>query len=278
LFINGRFFQDNVINKVIQQQTGPDTSDDSKCNIIYIEAPKAEVDINVHPNKTSVKFLSISIVLSLINDCLKQNVYDTNNNGISLNTKRIDNLPTKSSDYFIHGHNQEFVEANGWSSNISQITDEFFLLEQNNQKYIVSKTKLLTNFLTNKWIKQLPIEPHNTIPLLISTPFNCERDFSKEQLQAISNLGFEFSKIDTKKYLLKSYPEVFPLEFAKVIAEMVLNNKSTPTILSEQFNLSIQTISNVFEQTNLTNQEKSFYKLLTNDSIKSFLEVEKKNE
>ena len=71
LFVNGRFVRDQLIGRALTEAyRSMMPSGTYPAAVLFIEAPSSEVDVNVHPAKTEVRFLHASAVLSFIRDAV----------------------------------------------------------------------------------------------------------------------------------------------------------------------------------------------------------------
>ena len=67
LFINGRFVRDKLIGRALKDAyRSMMPSGTYPAAILFIEVPPTEIDVNVHPAKTEVRFLNESAVLSFV--------------------------------------------------------------------------------------------------------------------------------------------------------------------------------------------------------------------
>lgn len=71
LFINRRFVRDQLIGRALSEAyRSMMPSGTYPAAVLFIEAPPAEVDVNVHPAKTEVRFLHEGAVLSFVRDAV----------------------------------------------------------------------------------------------------------------------------------------------------------------------------------------------------------------
>jgi DNA mismatch repair protein MutL len=78
VFVNGRFVRDRLVWRALGEayrSTMPSGCYPSA--ILFIELPPAEVDVNVHPAKTEVRFLHESMVLSIIKNAVDKGLART---------------------------------------------------------------------------------------------------------------------------------------------------------------------------------------------------------
>ncbi|PYT04638.1 MAG: DNA mismatch repair endonuclease MutL [Acidobacteria bacterium] len=71
LFINRRFVRDQLIGRALSEAyRSMMPSGTYPAAVLFIEAPRTEVDVNVHPAKTEVRFLNEGSVLSFVRDAV----------------------------------------------------------------------------------------------------------------------------------------------------------------------------------------------------------------
>src|SRR5205814_146877 len=71
LFINRRFVRDQLIGRGLSEAyRSMMPSGTYPAAVLFIEAPPTEVDVNVHPAKTEVRFLHEGAVLSFVRDAV----------------------------------------------------------------------------------------------------------------------------------------------------------------------------------------------------------------
>src|SRR5262249_17026505 len=73
LFVNGRFVRDQLIGRgLTEAYRSMMPSGTYPAAVLFIETPHSEVDVNVHPAKTEVRFLHSSVVLAFIRDAVAE--------------------------------------------------------------------------------------------------------------------------------------------------------------------------------------------------------------
>jgi len=73
LFVNGRFVRDQLIGRgLTEAYRSMMPSGTYPAAVLFIETPHSEVDVNVHPAKTEVRFLHGSVVLAFIRDAVAE--------------------------------------------------------------------------------------------------------------------------------------------------------------------------------------------------------------
>lgn len=78
LFINRRFVRDQLIGRALSEAyRSMMPSGTYPAAVLFIEAPPAEVDVNVHPAKTEVRFLHEGAVLAFVRDAVAEALRST---------------------------------------------------------------------------------------------------------------------------------------------------------------------------------------------------------
>ena len=78
LFINRRFVRDQLIGRALSEAyRSMMPSGTYPAAVLFIEAPPAEVDVNVHPAKTEVRFLHEGSVLAFVRDAVAEALRST---------------------------------------------------------------------------------------------------------------------------------------------------------------------------------------------------------
>lgn len=72
VFLNGRYIKSDVITKAVDQVYADYYGKTGATYILYIDLPYQMIDVNIHPAKTTVKFLNESLIVLLI----KQGIRD----------------------------------------------------------------------------------------------------------------------------------------------------------------------------------------------------------
>lgn len=73
LFVNRRFVRDQLIGRALNEAyRSMMPSGTYPAAVLFIEVPPAEVDVNVHPAKTEVRFLREPVILAFIRDAVTQ--------------------------------------------------------------------------------------------------------------------------------------------------------------------------------------------------------------
>lgn len=225
LYVNNRYIQDIQIHKIIlnsakqfwlEHETGH--------YIAHLSIPNDEIDVNVHPNKTVIKFFQASKIYALISGTIKSKVLLPEvsekfaTSSLSGENTFIPDLKFKNIDYKkinfdqidevenyfknIHTENHNFHGPK--ASSIIHF-ENFMLLLQDEVIFCINKIKLVQNNL-NEIFSKLNKNSEN-IPLLVSRPILLEKKMSSGCELFIKSLGFDIDFLEQKTLVLRSFPK-----------------------------------------------------------------------
>ena len=122
IFVNNRVVNDNAINQSIRFAYRDLISYDRHPQIIlFIRLPYEDVDINVHPTKTEVRFKDINFIRKVIIKSLKNRLLDAGHLSTNANTERtIDTLKKNIQIPINLSYEKEKIEINQRSSQEDQ--------------------------------------------------------------------------------------------------------------------------------------------------------------
>lgn len=235
LFVNNRLFTDKKLHQIIirnmEKLWQPGQTGDY---IMQLHVPENEIDVNVHPNKTIIKFLKSNEIFSLTSATAKKLISE-NEEHVELNTLAIDeeetNLNSLSNSLFntgynsridsgmSHGHSsldlsrfQQEIDGAGQSSlfdtgiqhelTICALGDNIFLLSHVERgPYFLDAQALIEKLLED-------VDLDKMTPLLISEPISFDQK-EMENLPQYLKLGFEVDRLDEHTCVLRSISHLF---------------------------------------------------------------------
>ncbi len=234
IFINNRYILDKQLHRVMTNAIESIFGGEDFHYVAYFFLPPDAIDVNVHPNKTIIKVMESSKMISLLSSTIKelaskridterpgsfpsaslpssQTFFDDRTNSISLQQER-------------HQYNMEgfFSPHNLPAANAEDLIwiDSIFLKHTHNLWLAVSATKLLELYVSSR----LKVTAA-TIPLLVSEPFNAKK-VTPEKIQLLNQGGAEIEFLGADTLVLRGIPEWmngFPL---KEIVSVILEDKS----------------------------------------------------
>lgn len=240
LFINGRLFTDRAIHQAVIRSMDKIWQGASGHYYIALTLPPDEIDVNVHPSKTLIKFNKPNQVISLISAAIKEMIKSLDLPDINLLQEEISlesspniskessylnyleslgqSSPSDQQDHHVQENSFDFYN-NKQNQNYKtiQLSNNFSLVEIDNTKILINKNKFISLLLDTKVIRNYPIDIDSDItPLLIGAPYKSPSKKVLNILPFLSKMGFLFDLIENNTILLRSTPSVlalFPIEY-----------------------------------------------------------------
>lgn len=229
LFANQRLFTDRQIHQAILKNLEPLWGVQMSGHyLVELSVPPGELDVNVHPNKTQIKFFKLKEIFSLISGSLKS-LCDQNLGPLTTLQKNDFSLE-HSFDSSKHGDAQNQIELSyhlksedslsPTFSNIFSIKNGPLISFQQGEAYLIGQEKLI-NYFFSRTIKSLRDEADIT-PLLICEPV----DWSDKSptLDSLEQWGLQIEAIfhPEKSYLLRTIPSLlFALPYRDIIKALL---------------------------------------------------------
>jgi DNA mismatch repair protein MutL len=235
IYINDRYILDKQLHRVMSNGLEATFGGDDFHYVAYFHLPPDSIDVNVHPNKTIIKVMEMSKMISLLSSTIKElgsrRAVPANAPVIPVMAESpipsfFDQLgsanPTLQQER--HEYNMEGLFSPHNLPESSQ--DDFiwigytFLKKNENLWLAVSAQKLLEYFSRSK-LKILS----TSIPLLVSEPFPA-KGIQQENIQLLIDGGAELEYLGADTLVLRSIPDWmngFPL---KDVVYCLLANKS----------------------------------------------------
>lgn len=258
LFANNRPISDKSLHALIINLLKPIWPFMQGHYFIFLQTPCDEIDVNVHPNKTQVKFSNASLLFGLLSSTIKeiltkslpashpaQTFDQPDHDSFTPNTK------VQIKPFHLEGHNLAI-----------RISDSFFLYLKDNQTYLVDEESLLTHLL-DQIMKNT--EEENSIPLLVAPPIYTNHPVSL-QLKRLHASHFALDQVSENSLILRAIPrDLFALPYLEIITAF-LNGTSLKNILNPEH---IEEIFQKIPPTELLDYK--IMKPLDNNSLKKFL-------
>jgi DNA mismatch repair protein MutL len=232
IFINNRFILDKQLHRVMSNGLESTFGGNDFHYVAYFNLPPDTIDVNVHPNKTIIKCMDISKMISLLTSTIRELGNKRPERDVSGTNTRTEEIPsffegTSSSPALQQERHEYNMEGLFSPHNLPLHSNQDliwignnFLKKNENMWLAVSGTKLLELYTKTK-IKNVS----TTIPLLVSEPFQA-RDVKPEIISEFSQSGAEIEYLGAETLVLRSIPDWmngFPL---KEIVTCLLHNKS----------------------------------------------------
>lgn len=254
-FANQRLFFDKslhqLINRSMERVWGPGESGDY---CFFIIAPPSQIDVNVHPHKTQIKFFKSSLVYSLLSGMLKK--VQQSNPPRSLTSGPVElfeneeykelelkEMLSGSPQYESHYELSSFEPKNEKSDETSFLILEksYFIHRDSQKQYLVSYQRYLADFLQENLIDKIPLSENETTPLLISEPFKIPTGHIDKHLAELKNYGLEIDRLDSHTLVLRAVPRIIEsLNYRLIVGELCLHlNTSNQQQLSSKISTFI---------------------------------------
>lgn len=217
IFINSRYILDKQPHRVICNALQAAFGHDDFHYIAFFTVPPDCIDVNVHPNKTIVKCMENSKMMSLLTSGVKEmaTVRSVSNpvpqQVQSPQSFDFEQTPSPTLLQERHEYNMEGIFSPHQLGLDASVQDGLFWIDHFfvRQKWAYSATKLIEAFVRSK------IEtPAGQIPLLVSQPYS-SLNVRPEQIQKLIEAGLELEELGADTLVLRSIPEWmngFPLE------------------------------------------------------------------
>jgi len=242
LFANKRLFTDKQIHQtIIRNCEGLYPQGEMGHYCAFIDVPPNLIDVNVHPNKTQIKFFKLPVITALLSSELKKlkshvgPIHDQTAMSFTqpenMNTMTEQTIPNHHSslqDYSspIHSRparpmNQQYI-ASAYQGNtqegfhqVRSFSSPIQQIEHENKKYLIHKFEFMKYFLGQRNINHTD-DLNDYIPLLISSPISLEiLENEEEKLNALLKIGLQVERLDAQALVLRSYHKSyqdFPIE------------------------------------------------------------------
>ena len=247
LFVNKRFFQDKSLHQTTLRNLDAFWRfGDSGHYIVDITAPPEDIDVNVHPNKTQIKFMRTDVIYSLLVTALKAGVKSRQAPAHSFSPTEFSFLTEgPSPSFFSKEENQTFdllnmsdtpsharpfsvsydntsLQETVRSSHCYKIHDRYVIVKTNDVPELIDLRKLLVIYFSEALDEFLRRE-ETPGPLLISEPFKILRGKIDERFESLKNLGFEFDRLNNEYIVLRTIPRFLPQALLSGFTTILLN-------------------------------------------------------
>lgn len=211
IFVNNRLITDRQIHAVINSFSEtliPGFKLSNYC--LFLQVPAEDLDANVHPNKTFVKFKNFGAILGLISASLKNSM---ENLKTEITEKALPLLNSAEMSQFkdLHAQVEDLYEEEEMPKHFS-VTPAVTLVQKNQQFYLLHLGRLLAHYAHEKSTTVV-----ETVPILISEPYNLKKSMDNI-LDDLTKLGFEFDRLSEHSVVLRSLPEwLIPLNYKALL-------------------------------------------------------------
>ncbi len=235
LFANKRLFTDRPIHQAIIRALEPVWGPGMTGHYcVMLDVPPNCVDVNVHPNKTQVKFFKFEIVYSLISASIKKSLaniklpprdmthhqpFQSNSQSGLFNAKESQQMDVQSFSHSPFSNDQESsyiinegpylpMEEDGLFNLYRPLTESYSLISIKGglQNHCLNINRLFGIFWHKNVCNQFPIDESELTPLLISEPFSFKKGKLDFHFPWLREIGFEFDRLEDDIIVLRTIP------------------------------------------------------------------------
>ena len=213
IYINERFVLDKQLHRVLSQALLSAFGHDDWHYLAFFTLPADSIDVNVHPNKTVIKFMESSKLISLLTSTVKEMAKpvasSTPQRPLQENVAR--ELPMGEShenyqllqerhdynmDGFFSPHRLDEEKTNAFW------VGPYFLKNDQGPWVAINTSKLLSHFIDEK----LKV-PATSIPLMVSEPYPWKSVNDEKKIKELNEKGFEFERLGSETLVMRAIPE-----------------------------------------------------------------------
>lgn len=249
-FVNGRLVKDKILQAALNQAFSGFLEKDSYAEAyLFLTIPHSEVDVNVHPAKTEVRFLDSGSIFRLITQGLERSlleglgvkdVYPTKERAKT--DTRIEEQPHPS---VIPGYSrlsetasfQLFPRSDEEKSSFPRVLGQYLdlyivvadeggirIIDQHNAHERILFEKYEEIERTRAWPRKLAL-----LPVLFDLSPSQELNLQKNRA-LLEDAGFQVENMGGSSFVLKEYPDIFKEEEAKDVFLSLLEEMSANKI------------------------------------------------
>lgn len=211
--VNGRPVLDKAYGRVIQQVMEKANLAEIPATMVFLEVPGDQVDVNVHPNKTLVKFHQMGEILSLVTATLREALPKSAPATEVAKEFALPHVNTTATDLdrdraqSYAGHLQRFSAQEDLTLSTGSLT-----LYQSQGPYFLWQTPESAHplyidgrALLSAWVKKRGLVTAESEPLLVSHPLR-DITLSSEQLKNLNEQGFEIDELEKDFFVVREIP------------------------------------------------------------------------
>ncbi|MBH48181.1 MAG: hypothetical protein CME71_08430 [Halobacteriovorax sp.] len=206
LFANGRLFNDKRLHQSIIRSMPALWGSDNGHYVLFLNVPADQIDVNVHPNKTEIKFMRDDIIFAMLKASLK----DLDALAISMQEDFTTKQTPQANDW--QKFEKSEAEHHHPDSGLSQSPAGSQVINQNAHSHLPSGYRWLSgehnHIIDESALVRLACAAHQDeiatglVPLLINEPISCQNQ--KLSLDKLSSLGFDLEWIEEDLLALRA--------------------------------------------------------------------------
>jgi DNA mismatch repair protein MutL len=218
IFINSRYILDKQPHRVLCNALQAAFGHDDFHYVAFFNVPPDCIDVNVHPNKTIVKCMESSKMMSLLTSSVKEMATSRSapaqaapSSLTSSPSFNFEDAPAPTLLQERHEYNMEGIFSPHQLGMDASVQDGLYWIDHYfiREKWAYSAIKLIEAFVQTKIQSPAP-----QIPLLVSQPYS-SLNVKPQQVQKLIDAGLELEALGADTLVLRSIPDWmngFPLE------------------------------------------------------------------
>ena len=240
IYINDRFILDKQLHRVMTNAIQASFGEEDFHYLAFFYLPVDSIDVNVHPNKTVIKCMEASKMISLLTSTVKEMAQRT-----PLKNESLSGSQPASNDFFQQmepGQNSLLQERHHY--NMEGFFSPHQLPEQGRDdllwmgSFFLKKTiqgwlAVHSGRLLHQYVMEKLKTPSSVTPLLVSEPYSA-KNISKEKILKLSEAGFEIDYLNPETLVLRSIPDWFngfPLH--EIVQKLLTNSSLSDLIINK---------------------------------------------
>lgn len=170
--------------------------------IAMIEAPSDQIDVNIHPNKTQIKFLKFGTLFSLLKNSIAHSLKGLSSPVVSPPTTASHLKEQKDTHFFQNDHVQRSLSSH---KKCTQIYEGYYSFSYEKHSYLLCSANLMRFICKNLLIKA-PLSDESLTPLLIASPLSFQNKLKNHEVELLKSIGLDLYALESGQYILRSTP------------------------------------------------------------------------
>lgn len=211
MFANKRIFTDKSLHHAVTTAMDGIWQREQGSYVLFIDAPPEEIDVNVHPNKTHIKFSNSSMIYSLVIAAIKESLPQVEreekvDSGLSAG-HRNSNYSASSFSSPLNLPNIYQTEGHSNQRQVYDLGKQIFIVnDDENRLYFMNRGNVLRKIIDQTFARDSILDDE-IIPLLVAHKFQAK--LNEHIIKKASQLGFQIDSLSSDEFILKSIPEDF---------------------------------------------------------------------